>query len=58
MSKDRAGKHRAKDVNEQVGQRSFEHSGQIVAVCKPHKHRGENHHSHDGKEKIVEAPNW
>jgi hypothetical protein len=43
------------DVNEQIGQGSFEHPGEIVAVCEAYKNRSENHRSHAGEKKIVEA---
>jgi hypothetical protein len=43
------------DMNQQVGQRSFEYPGQIVAARETHRDRSENQHSHAGeKEKRSE----
>jgi len=55
QQKNPAGEHCAMDVNEQVGERSLEHSSQIVTVCEPNKHRCDNQHSHAGEKKTVEA---
>ena len=37
QQKDPGGKYGAVEVNEQVGQRSLEHPGQIIGAREPHK---------------------
>ena len=42
QQKDPGGKYGAVEVNEQVGQRSLEHPGQIIGAREPHKDYDQN----------------
>jgi len=55
QQKDPGGKNRAVDMNKQVGQRSAEHSGQIIGAREPEKDGGQKEYSHTRTKKIVEA---
>ncbi len=58
QQQDPAGEGGSMQVDDETGQRSAEHSGEIISACKAQEDGGQHQQRHRGEKEVVETTAW